>query len=90
MSLFETLLLFICVSTQQNWELHLARLYYLCKYFFAFDMINYARLTPVSIAKMYSLKDKDPETWSMFNKGNFFVNKTLIPFSAIGVDHAIE
>ena len=80
MSLFETLLLFICVSTQQNWELHLARLYYLCKYFFAFDMINYARLTPVSIAKMFSLKDKDPETWSMFNKGNFFVNKTLIPF----------
>ena len=53
-------------------------------------MINYARLTPVSIAKMFSLKDKDPETWSMFNKGNFFVNKTLIPFSAIGVDHAIE
>ena len=90
MSLFETLLLFICVSTQQNWELHLARLYYLCKYFFAFDMINYARLTPVYIAKMFSLKDKDPETWSMFSEGNFSVNKTFIPFSAIRVDHAIE
>ena len=26
----------------------------------------------------------------MFNEGNFSVNKTLIPFSAIGVDHVIE
>ena len=27
---------------------------------------------------MFSLKDKDPETWNMFNGGNFSVNKTLI------------
>ena len=53
-------------------------------------MINYARLTPVYIAKVFSMKDKGPETWSMFSGGNFSVNKTLIPFSAIGVDHAIE
>ena len=26
----------------------------------------------------------------MFNKGNFAVDKTLISFSAIGVDHEIE
>ena len=90
MSLFETLLLFLHASRQQNWELHLVSLHNLCKYFFAFDMINYARLTPVYIAKMLSLKDEDPETWNMFNSGNFSVNKTLIPFSAIGVDHAIE
>ena len=90
MSLFETLLLFLRASRQQNWELHLVSLHNLCKYFFAFDMINYARLTPVYIAKMLSLKDEDPETWNMFNSGNFSVNKTLIPFSAIGVDHAIE
>ena len=53
-------------------------------------MINYARLTPVCSANIFLLKGKDPETWSMLNKGNFFVNKTLISFSAIGVDHAIE
>ena len=57
MSLFETLLLFIWPSRQQNWELHLASLHHLCKYIFAFDMINYVRLTPVYIAKMFSLKD---------------------------------
>ena len=90
MSLFETLLLFIRASRQQNWELPLASLHHLCKYFFEFDTINYARLTPVYIAKMFSLKDKDPETWSMFNESNHSVIKTLIPFSAIGIDHAIE
>ena len=90
MSLFETLLLFIHASRQQNWELHLASLHHLSKNFFAFDMINYARLTPVYIAKMFSLKDKDPETWRMFNKGDFSVNNTLILFSAICIHHAIE
>ena len=43
MSLFETLLFFIRASRQQNWELHLVSLHHPCKYFFAFDMINYAR-----------------------------------------------
>ena len=89
LSLFETLLLLKGASRQQNWELHLASLHNLCKYVFAFDMISYARLTPVYIAKMFSLKDKEPETWSMFNEGNFSVNKTFISFSAIRVDHAI-
>ena len=51
-------------------------------------MINYARLTSVCSANMFSLKD--PETWSMFDKSNCFVNGTLISFSAIGEDHAIE
>ena len=39
---------------------------------------------------MFSLKNKDPETWSMFNKGIFSVNKTLISFFAICVDDAID
>ena len=53
-------------------------------------MITYVRLTPVYIVKMFSLKNKDPETWSMFNKGNYSINKTLISFFAICVDDAIE
>lgn len=41
---------------------------------------------------MFSLKDKDSETWSinMFNESNLSVNKTFIPFSVVGVDPAIE
>ena len=90
MALFETLIMFIRARRQQDWELHLASLHCLCKYFFTFDMINYARLRPAYLTKMFSLKEKDPDTWQMFHQGNFSVNKTSIPFFAIGVDHVIE
>ena len=80
MGLFETWLLLIRASRQKNWELHLVSFHHLCKYFFAFDMTNYVRVTPVCSAKMFSLKDKDPETWSMFNKVPFLLIKHLFRF----------
>ena len=39
---------------------------------------------------MVSLKEKNPDTWQMFHQEYFSLNKTSVPFSAIGVDHAIE
>ena len=66
MILFELLLLFIRASFQQLWELHLSTLHELTKYFFAYDMQNYARLTPVYLSQMYSLKDKDRAIWDFF------------------------
>ena len=39
---------------------------------------------------MLSLKETDPVTWKMFSEGNFSVNKSMVLFSAIGVDHAVE
>ena len=53
-------------------------------------MQNYARLTPVYLAEMFSLKEADPCTWNYFDKGYFCVNKSIVPHSAIGADHAIE
>ena len=39
---------------------------------------------------MFSLMEKDPDIWRFFQEGNFSVNKSNIPFSAIGPDHRIE
>ena len=39
---------------------------------------------------MYQLQEKDPNTWQFFSNGNFSVNKSKIPLSAIGADHALE
>ena len=64
MKMFEKLLLFIRSSRQSIWNLHLSSLCELTKYFFAFDLQNYARLTPVYIAQMSSLKVSDPEAWT--------------------------
>ena len=53
-------------------------------------MQNYARLTPVYLAEMFSLKETDPFIWNYFDKGYFCVNKSKLPHSAIGADHATE
>ena len=90
MLLFESLLLFIRASREQLWNLHLNSLHSLCPYFFAFDMLNYARMTPVYLSQMFQLKHDDQLTWIMMESGSFSVNKSHIPFSAIGADHAIE
>ena len=90
MDLFEVILLFIRASREQSWELHLQSLNLLCPYFFAFDMLNYARMTPVYLAQMYELKEKDENIWALLDAGGFSVSKSGVPFTAIGNDHGIE
>ena len=90
MTMFESLLLFIRASRQQCWDLHLESLRKLVPYFFAFDMVNYARLSPVYISQMLNLEQEDIATWNILKQGNFSVNKSSVPFTAIGADHGIE
>ena len=59
-------------------------------YFFAFNMLNYARLTAVYLSQMTELKEKDLEAWEVLQQGNFSVNKSSVPFSAIWADHGLE
>ena len=73
MKLFELLLLFIRALRDQLLELHLQSLQALCPYFFALDMINYARMTPFYLSQMYAHKEKDPVP----------VSKSKVPFSSI-------
>ena len=53
-------------------------------------MLNYARLTPVYLSQMYQLRNDDPTIWNRFVEGEFSVNKSNVPFSAIEADHARE
>ena len=90
MNLFERILLFISATREESWELHLRRLHELCPYFFSFDMINYARMTPVYLSQMMDLKENNEKTWIMMNEGSFCVGKSKVPFTSIGADHGIE
>ena len=45
-----------------NWEGYLLSLENIIKYFFARDLLNYARLMPVHLAQMNALETEDPET----------------------------
>ena len=60
MAMFENLLLFIWATCLRIWDLHLTSLEQLAKSFFAFDIQNYARFTPVYLPQMYELQESDP------------------------------
>ena len=89
MKVFEILILFIRASRQNDWNLHLASLNDFCKYFFAHDQLNYARMTPLYLAKMTKLKTSDYEIWQYLEE-NFSIIKSKIPFVGIGTDYALE
>ena len=57
---------------------------------FAFDLLNYARLAPVYLSQMTKLKKKNSDTWHAVQTGHFSVNKSSLPFSTKGCDHALE
>ena len=72
------------------WDLYLASLHHLVKYFFAHDQQNFARMVPVYLSEMYALQERQSEVWDFFSNGNFCVNQIIVPFSAIGAYHGIE
>ena len=39
---------------------------------------------------MIELMEKNRETWEVLQWGNFGVNKSSVPFSALGEDHGLE
>ena len=60
-------------------------------YFFAYDHINYARIIPLYLAEMKSLKTTNPEIEAEVQNGNWVVNKNaLVPFCGLGADHVLE
>ena len=74
-----------------DWALHLEALQAFTKYYFAHDMLNYARMIPVYLAKMGNLKETDPEIYEEFQQGNWVVNKSSsVSFCAVGADNALE
>lgn len=91
MQMVMEMLVFIRAVRTGDWELHLKALETFTKYFFAHDRLNYARMIPLYLAEMASLKESDPEIFEEFLQGNWVVNKNEeVPFCALGADHALE
>ena len=90
MHMVQLVLLFIKAVRNADWDLHLSSLEAFTKYFFAYDKLHYARMIPLYLAEMKALKHTNPLIWEEFQNDNWVVNKTSIPFCAIGADHALE
>ena len=57
--------------------------------YFSFYMLNYAPMSLVYFSQMMQMKDHDP-TCDLFENGNFSVNKSSVPFTAISADYGIK
>ena len=73
-----------------DWEGYLAALENLIKYFFAHDLLNYARLMPVHLLQMNPLEHEDPMTWEALKSGNFVVANSEIHFTRLFTDQTLE
>ena len=85
MHMVHLLIMFVRSVRTGNWNLHLQSLEAFLKFFFAHDKLNYARLIPLYLAEMHSLKDTDPHIYAEFEKGNWAVNKNSVTFCSIVV-----
>ena len=91
MAMVMEMMMFIRAVRTGDWDLHLEALQLFVKYFFAHDMLNYARMIPLYLAEMEIVKETDPEIYQEFQNGNWVVNKNAkVPFCAVGADHAQE
>jgi len=85
-----TILAFVRSLRDRNFQLYVNSLRALVPWFFALDHTHYARWTPIHIRDMVSLAELHPSVAAQFELGNFTIQKTKRPFSAISVDHAHE
>ena len=82
---------FIRAVCTGDWDLHLKTLEVFTKYFFAHDLLWYARMIPLYLAEIDKLEVSDPEIYAEFKRGNWVVNKiSCVSFCSIGADHALE
>ena len=86
----ESLLHLISACRSGDWEGYLAALENLIKYFFARDLLNYARLMPVHLALMDALRQDDPATWEALKSGDFVVTKSEVAFTSLFTDQTLE
>lgn len=83
-------MIFVRAIREADFLLYMDALAKIVPWFFAFDHTNYARWIPVHLRDLVTLKDRHPDVYSEFLKGNFTVKKTTRPFSAVAIDQAHE
>ena len=72
-----------------DWALHLKTLEEFGPFFFALNRSSYARFVPVYVAMMQDLRLKNPRAWTYLEK-HWVVRKSLVSFTSLGCDHALE
>ena len=90
MTIFETILILIRATKENDLDLHIAALYALCPMFFAYDHCNYARYVPCYLMKLMNLPETHPGCRELLQKNGFSVSRSSVPLSRNPVDIIIE
>ena len=84
------ILMFIRSESERVFTLYVQVLKSIVKYIFVFNHYNYARWLTIHVDDLMKLELVCPNVYKEFCSGNFVVQKTINPFSAIAVDQAHE
>ena len=82
------ILMFIRLQRERDFALYVQVLKSIMKYNFAFN--HYTRWLTINVGDLMKLELVCPNVYKEFCSGNFFVRKTINPFSAIALDQAHE
>ena len=82
------ILMFIRLQKERDFALYVQVLKSIMKYNFAFN--HYTRWLTINVGDLMKLELVCPNVYKEFCSGNFFVRKTINPFSAIALDQAHE
>lgn len=85
-----TILVFVRSLRQASFAMYVDALRELAVWFHALNHTNYARWIPVHLRDMVELPTTHLQIANEFQAGNFTVQKTTRPFSAIAIDQAHE
>ena len=80
--------MFIRLQRERDFALYVQVLKSIMKYNFAFN--HYTRWLTINVGDLMKLELICPNVYKEFWSGNFFVRKTINPFSAIALDQAHE
>ena len=84
------ILVYVRSIRESNFQLHLAVLRSVMKWFFALDHPNYSRWLSVHLLDLLQLKYNFPQLYNHFNNGQFTFQKTNTEYSNMALDQVHE
>lgn len=73
-----------------NYKLHLETVGKCLPIFHCLDRLNYARWCSVYLGDMHRLKQNAPEAYDELCKGRCSINRSVVPFTSVATDQALE
>ena len=85
-----SILVYITSIRESNFQLHLAALRSLMKWYFALDHFNYARWLSVNLFDLLQVKGQFPDIYNQFSVGQFTFQKTISEYFNMALDQVHE